>query len=238
MREDARTHKRAGRWAAVTLVSSVVILVALPVAWAVTRPKSNVGAVPTEREANPDRASPDRRGSIATERSPEIAVHSGRLADRRSPSPSPMPLRVRIDAIGLNAPVVAVGVDEGTGGVQIPFDVRSLGWFRFGPSPGEAGSAVIVGHVDSAAQGPGALFRLREVQVGAIVVVEFAHRSASFRVVGRREYSKSRLPHGLFATSGTPVLAIVTCGGSFDSTSRHYADNIVVYAVPIITGKK
>ena len=46
---------------------------------------------------------------------------------------------------------------------------RLAGWYRPGPAPGDAGPAVLTGHVDSAA-GPAVFFRLRDVAVGDAVL--------------------------------------------------------------------
>ena len=46
--------------------------------------------------------------------------------------------------------------------MAIPREVRQVGWYRYGPAPGDpAGAAVIAGHVDTEQQGAGALFPLR-----------------------------------------------------------------------------
>jgi hypothetical protein len=48
--------------------------------------------------------------------------------------------------------------------------------------------------------------------------------------------AKTRLPPSLFDTAGPPRLALVTCGGPFDSATGHYLDNIIVWAVPTQIG--
>jgi LPXTG-site transpeptidase (sortase) family protein len=137
-----------------------------------------------------------------------------------------------IPAIDVDALVVPVGLLPSSTSLEIPADVQTLGWYRFGPAPGDDGSSVIVGHVDSSRQGAGAFFRLRELAPGSTILVAFAHQSRRFTVVARREFAKSRLPADLFLPSGRPILTLITCGGAFDRQSHHYADNIVVYAVP------
>jgi hypothetical protein len=52
-------------------------------------------------------------------------------------------------------------------------------------------------------------------------------------VVARRSYGKQDLPDLLFTRAGSPFLTLVTCGGVFDQSTRHYSDNVVVYAVPV-----
>lgn len=37
----------------------------------------------------------------------------------------------------------------------------------------------------------------------------------------------------LFRRDGAPQLALITCDGAFDESSRHHRDNIVVLAVPV-----
>jgi hypothetical protein len=52
-------------------------------------------------------------------------------------------------------------------------------------------------------------------------------------VIARTQHHKSDLPPELFSLTGTPVLALVTCGGPFDSAVRSYRDNIIVWAGPV-----
>ncbi len=110
-----------------------------------------------------------------------------------------------------------------------------MGWYRFGPAPGAAtGAAVLAGHVDSCDQGPGALYRLREVPVGATVeVVDGEGVSRRYRVVSRERITKKALPtQDLFRRTGPPRLILITCGGEFDAQLHSYRDNVVVVAQP------
>jgi sortase (surface protein transpeptidase) len=163
----------------------------------------------------------------------EIGTRSARLEDL--PAPDAPPVRVRVGSLGIDAPVVAIGVEPGTVAVAVPDDVSVAGWYRFGPAPGDDGSAVLTAHVDSAAQGAGAFFPLRDAALGAEVVVTSADGAAHrFQVVARRSYRKTELPVGaLFTRTGDPVLTLITCGGAFDAATRSYEENLVVYATPI-----
>lgn len=162
-----------------------------------------------------------------------VPIHSGRLSDLHQARLGPAPVRLSIPSIAVNAHVVAVGIDERSGGVAIPDDVMEAGWYGFGPVPGTPGSAVVVGHVDARTQGPGAFFRLSAVQPGDRVLVVMSDGSSRrFSVVARREYRKPALPRSIFRSSGPAQLVLVTCGGPFDAATRHYRDNVVVYAVP------
>ena len=145
------------------------------------------------------------------------------------------PLRVRSEALGLNAPVSAVGIDLPTGTVDVPVNVRRAAWWRDGAAPGDAtGAVLIAGHIDSAKQGPGAFFRLQSARAGDRIQVATANgRTHAYRVVSMRRMPKDRLPTDIYSLRGRARLVLVTCGGRFDQANGHYVDNVVVTAVPV-----
>lgn len=142
------------------------------------------------------------------------------------------PERIRIPRLGVDAPVVAVGVSA-TGSMDVPDDPKVLGWWADGAAPGAAlGTAVVAGHVNTAAAGPGALSRLNELRPGEEITVVGSGRELRFKVVALRQYPKADLPaEDAFSQKVTGRLALVTSGGPFDPRSGHYRDNVIVYAV-------
>jgi len=98
-----------------------------------------------------------------------IANERPLLADL-SPNPGRAPTALRIDALGIEAPVGAYGVDR-LGRMDVPDNVTEVGWYKYGPAPGEPGSAVLAAHVDLAGPGRGLFFDLDELQPGELVVV-------------------------------------------------------------------
>ncbi|MGH2528657.1 MAG: class F sortase [Actinomycetota bacterium] len=229
-------RRRLATW--LLVVSTLVLLVTPVVVWA-TWPRPDVGVLPGMADAGsigpavPEEP-PNVAGASSTARHAlTVEVRSARLEDYEPPPRGPRPIGLTIEAIGVRAPIVPVGVEVGSRNVEVPSDVDAVGWYRFGPSPGADGSAVLLGHVDARTQGPGVFFRLRELEPADVVLVTFGNGSEfSFRVVARRSYAKSGLPPMLFEREGRPILALVTCGGSFDQASRSYSDNVVVFAVP------
>lgn len=143
------------------------------------------------------------------------------------------PVRLVVPAAGVDAPVAAEPVSA-TGSLGVPDDPATLGWWAAGPMPGAAkGTAVIDGHVDSAAYGPGALSRLGDVVPGQQLAVTGAAGSEVFTVDAVRQFSKSSLASaGVFDQRIGGRLVIVTCGGPFDAATHTYRDNVVVYATP------
>ncbi len=147
--------------------------------------------------------------------------------------PSPVPAALSIESLDVSfAPVVDVGV-ESNGEMEIP-GASQVGWYRFGPSPGEAGSAVFAAHI--AFNGRDGIFRdLDDIEVGDVIEISYDDGSTKrFRITETAQYSKDELPvDRVFAKDGPPELTLITCGGDFNRSLRSYSDNVVAYAAPI-----
>lgn len=146
-------------------------------------------------------------------------------------SPS-APKRVEIPSIKVDAPVIPVGLTgDGELGVPPLSRVDEVGWFTEGPTPGENGRSVIVGHVDSKT-GPGAFYKLGALRPGRqIQVVRKDGTRPVFRIDRIERVNKNKFPTGrVYGREGGPELRLITCGGRFDRKRGHYVDNIIVYA--------
>lgn len=153
-----------------------------------------------------------------------------------SPAVVDPPVTLSVPSLGVSAEVVPVGV-RADGAMEIPRDGASIGWYRWGPEPGDpTGSAVLSGHVSTRAGGPGALLRLAEAAPGDVLqVVTASGEQLAYRVVGVETITKSVLPvDRIFARDVPHRLTIVTCGGPFQPELGSYRDNVVVVAEPIV----
>ncbi len=113
----------------------------------------------------------------------------------------------------------------------MPSDFELTGWYEGGPRPGEAGPAVIVGHVDSY-RAPAVFARLDDLADGERVIVDYSDGTeVAFRVYDRAQYPKDRFPAStVYSNTDRAELRLITCGGRFDRSTRHYRENIVVWA--------
>ncbi|MGC4896365.1 class F sortase [Micromonospora sp. DT31] len=192
-----------------------------------SQPAEDVGA---DEAAALATATPTPTPSAADQGS--VPVNPGALPSDGAIVP---PVKLRIPPIKVTATVNPVGVNERTDEFEVPPSVDQVGWYRYGPGlEAGSGSVVIAGHVDSADQGKGAFFRLRELGRGDILTATGSDgEERRYRVVAREEYRKSKIPlDRYFARDGKPRLTLITCGGPFDAKTRSYRDNIVVTAVP------
>lgn len=143
------------------------------------------------------------------------------------------PQRIEIPSIGVDAQIISVGVD-GEGGMEVPpLDKPMLvGWYRLGPSPGELGNSVLVGHVDTRKYGPAVFFNLGRLRKGDLVTITRSDGSrVRFAVDDVRLFAKSNFPsQAVFGTGDQARLRIITCGGRYDRNARDYLDNVVAFA--------
>jgi sortase (surface protein transpeptidase) len=147
--------------------------------------------------------------------------------------PTPAPVRVEIPAIGVATRLQRLG-RAGDGTIEVPhgpdkWDVA--GWYKDGTRPGDPGSAVILGHVDSTS-GPAVFYRLRELRRGdRVEVVRAGGSRVTFTVQRVEQYPKRRFPTSeVYYPTLEPMLRLVTCGGAFDRSTHHYIDNVIVFA--------
>ncbi len=153
-----------------------------------------------------------------------------------TPTAGTAPVLARSTPVALRVPAIDLAVSLSTLGlnpdqtVEVPTDFQEPGWFRLGPSPGQLGSAVILGHVDSF-QGPAVFFRLRTLRPGDQVEVSLADGMiAHFVVTTVVMYPKVQFPaQQVYAAHGGSALQLVTCGGTFDTHTRSYLSNVVAY---------
>ncbi|KUO17503.1 class F sortase [Streptomyces dysideae] len=158
-------------------------------------------------------------------------VADGTFAGAPQPLPYSVPDRIRIPAIQMDAPMMAVGLDAvGWVDAPPPEDPNLAGWFTGAVSPGEKGTAVVVGHVDNN-QGPAVFYGLGALKKGNRVdVARKDGKTAVFEIYGIEVFEKNNFPGDrVYGSKGQAELRVITCGGGF-SKQNGYAGNVVVFA--------
>ena len=158
---------------------------------------------------------------------------TGRGSARGASLRQSLPVSVAIPAIGVRSRLLRLGLNP-DGTIQVPSLATSAGeaaWYKYSATPGQPGTAVIEGHVDSD-HGPAVFFRLGALQPGNRIEVTLADGvTAVFRVTGVRQYAKDEFPAKIvYAQAGYPALRLITCGGDFDGATGHYLSSVVVFA--------
>jgi hypothetical protein len=157
----------------------------------------------------------------------------GRAAPKEPSLRRSAPVSVAIPEIGVRSPLLRLGLNP-DGSIQVP-DVSTsadeAAWYKNSVTPGQIGTAVIEGHVDSRV-GPAVFFRLGALHPGDHIDVTLADgMTGVFRVTGVREYTKNDFPtEMIYGPTNYASLRVVTCGGTFDYASGHYLSSVVVFA--------
>ncbi|MFI7591416.1 class F sortase [Micromonospora sp. NPDC049359] len=142
------------------------------------------------------------------------------------------PVRLTVPAIKVEAPVAPVGqASDGTIAVPPLEKHNETGWYDRGPTPGEPGPAVIVGHVDTKS-GPSVFYDLGKLKPGDLIEVARADRSTVvFKVDTVERFPKDQLPaERIYGHEGPAGLRLITCGGQFIGGRAGYADNVIAFA--------
>jgi sortase (surface protein transpeptidase) len=138
-------------------------------------------------------------------------------------------VRLTIPALNINTYVGTLGLQPDHQ-VEVPTSTHVVDWYKDGATPGQIGSAVILGHVDSYV-GPGTFFDLKTLKSGDKITVQLANGEITrFVVIRVVQYAKTTFPdHLVYGSHKSRLLNLVTCGGTFDHATGHYESNVVVF---------
>ncbi len=246
------------RQAATGLATGLALMLSAPIVWWATTPTPAGETVTTvnaaaaaeladtpvasqpvvQQSTAPAPTAPPTLPSTPQPASTQSAEPQSTQPDPPAPAPPSAPAppaRIELPKLGVDTDVVPVGVDD-KGLMDIPPDVTTVGWYRFGPVPGAAaGSAVLSGHVDDYRQGVGVFGRIGDLEPGDIVrIVDETGVTRDFSVLSREQWSKGEVPlDRIFDRGGSSRLVLITCGGSFNSSTLGYDDNVAITAVPV-----
>ncbi|MFF7330354.1 class F sortase [Streptomyces sp. NPDC008150] len=159
------------------------------------------------------------------------AGSTARPAKSPSPLPRSVPTNLRVPAIGVNTPLLKLGL-AADGTVQVPPVTAHdrAGWYAYSPTPGQTGPAVLLGHVTVGAYGDGVFRHLDRLRAGDRIAVRLrSGREPEFAVTSVRTVAKAEFPvEDVYGDVARPELRLITCGGP--RTGDGYRDNVIVFA--------
>jgi sortase (surface protein transpeptidase) len=210
-------RKDTGKRRRVTFAAIGIVLLAAGV-WAIARAVSGGGALPAGAAEIP--------ANVGTRVPGPAAIPTA------APMAASAPVRIEIPVLGVSAPVMPLGRNP-DGSLQVPpLDNHNLaGWYDGSVTPGQRGSSIILGHVDSYT-GISVFFYIKNLRPGnQIKIVRADGTTAVFAVDGVQKVSKATFPSQIiYGNVSYPGLRLITCGGPFDAAAGQYLDNIVVYS--------
>ncbi len=142
-----------------------------------------------------------------------------------------LPVRVRVPAVGIDATFASpLGLNPDQT-IEVPESFTQVGWYGYGPTPGEFGPAVILGHVDSY-RGPAVFWSLGQLEVGNDILVDREDGTvARFTVTELRRVDQDEFPtRDVYGDIDHAGLRLITCSGTYDRGVQRYSHNLIVFA--------
>lgn len=141
------------------------------------------------------------------------------------------PATLRIPAINLSTSFESPLGLEIDRTVAVPTDFARVGWYKYSPTPGELGPAIVLGHVHSK-QGPAVFYDLKNVVVGDEILIDRKDGTiARFVVTEIGQYEQVAFPTDkVYGNIDHAGLRLITCAGTYDAGIERYTHNLVVYA--------
>lgn len=139
-----------------------------------------------------------------------------------------LPVRLVIPKIKVDANVLHLGVTK-EGNMDVPPDLVNTSWYKYGPHPGEIGSAVIAGHLEGVKEA-GVFINLGKLVVGDVVsVLDDRGVTTTFTVRETRLYGQNERPTEVFNDTSGAHLNLITCTGTWNSAQQRYSKRLVVF---------
>ncbi|MGW0869137.1 class F sortase [Streptomyces sp. NPDC002740] len=225
--EPASAEEGTSRAGLMMICAAVAVLLALNLFGGGDETSSGIAGPPH---------APPAAGSVPAARAPGAPTPAAGEADAGDSTgkhlPRSRPVRLFIPKIAVDAPFVDLAIGD-TGQLEPPpaNDVNLVGWHAKGASPGETGTAIIAGHVDTKTS-PAVFAGLSELAKGdGFQVLRADGSKASFRVDSVEIFDKADFPsERVYGDTAQAQVRLITCAGAYDRRVKDYTDNLVVFA--------
>ncbi|WP_078662753.1 class F sortase [Streptomyces bicolor] len=219
----------------VSLPSQRIRRTAVALFWSAVVAMVLVVTLPDGRhEASEARRAPHAPSVVESSAEPEGAgkpsAHTQRAEGKHLPRSRPV--RLLIPKISVDAPFTDLAIGS-SGQLEPPpaNDTNLVGWHAKGASPGEAGTSIIAGHVDTTTS-PAVFVSLSELKKGdRFQVLREDGRKPSFVIDSVETFDKDSFPSKrVYGDTPRAQVRLITCAGDYDRSAKDYTANLVVFA--------
>ncbi len=142
--------------------------------------------------------------------------------------PIGLPVRLVIPKLDIDANIMQLGLTK-EGNMDVPDDLINTGWYKYGPRPGQTGSAVIAGHLEGVKE-DGVFINLHKLIKGDVVSVKDDNGTdISFTVRETKLYDQHERPTEVFNNTDGSYLNLITCTGTWNTAEQRYSKRLVVF---------
>lgn len=165
---------------------------------------------------------------------PQLTNPGGRIDWRPVADAGPVPTngQVRIPALGVEAPIVKVGIDSSQRMV-VPTNARDIAWLDQGGFPGRTNNVVLAGHI-AYNRVAGSFNRIGALTPGSEITIAIGEKTLRYRVVWNCSFPRdTNLADQIMGYTEVPSVTLISCGGVFDTAARTHTNRITVRAEQI-----
>jgi LPXTG-site transpeptidase (sortase) family protein len=169
---------------------------------------------------------------VATPECPQLDNAGGRMKWVPSANAGPWPTdgKVAIPSLGVDAPIVKVGVDT-SAQMVVPKNARDVAWLDQGEVPrGPTQNLVLAGHINYSRRA-GSFSRIQSMRAGDIVNVTLNGKNLIYRVVWTCLFDRQTTQAArIMGYTENPSVTLISCGGVFDRRARTHNKRVAVRA--------
>ncbi len=173
--------------------------------------------------------------SVVATSSPPISIQTP--APLPKPSKSiPIPIQISpklsIPSLSINAKIEKVGINT-KGNIASPTTFQTVGLYKYGPKPGEKGTALIDGHLNNGLGLSGVFANLDSIKIGDLVIItDEKNNKQQFEVYAKSSADYTAHLSDILPTENdnTPRLMLVTCDGDWVADQKTYDKRVIVLA--------
>lgn len=188
-----------------------------------------------------DGATPDKPKSVADKKAKSkpksigglsVEKPSNNYVQQYTVAPD-LPKYIKIDKLGINAIVLAMGVDS-KNKLEAPNNIYNAGWYNGSSRPGEAGGMLLEGH-SGIGNYPGIFGHLDNLGKGdTIQITRGDNKIFTYKVVDKKVFDAKKVDMGSMMVSKNPDkpgLNLITCFGEATPGTTEFSHRQIVYAV-------
>lgn len=141
-----------------------------------------------------------------------------------------LPTRLKIPVINVDAVIYYVGLNS-DGAMDIKKDPTKVGWYEFGPRPGQNGNAVIAGHYGWLGDKGSVFNDLHTLKKGdEVIVTDNNELQITFIVRDIQILDPDSNASKVFNSNDNNAhLNLITCNGTWENSKQSYSNRLVVF---------
>ncbi len=169
---------------------------------------------------------------VATPECPQLDNAGGRMRWVPSANAGPWPTdgKVALPSLGVEAPIVRVGVDT-KAQMVVPKNARDVAWLDQGDMlTGPTQNLVLAGHINYSRRA-GSFSRIQSLRAGDIVNVSLNGKKLQYRVQWTCLFDRQTTQAArIMGYTENPSVTLISCGGVFDRSARTHNKRVAVRA--------